>query len=367
MIARHGAVPITESALRARIRNRRVGALKSGGRIYTNPLNLVAAGLLPVDALSGSGGPSAEIDDAELHAWLNPDEARTEPNEESDGNRSRDETGGGGHRNEAEPSGDAGPVERALARGARPAERSARAARATERPIDRGPRRPWRSLSGKAVWRSSLVLVGSVIAAGAVVVAMVASAQSESGNAGVAPLDPVALAGPDFRPPAKLIDRAITRRDYDTALDLAALSGDAVLLVQTQRQAADALLARAERSRKRGALSGARRDVRTVRARFGDPRPSATQAVSARIARDERQARLERQRAKETALARSADATATQAPAATATRTTPQDSNSAAVQSATQTSSPQAGSGSRESPKSTRQRDADRPVDPGLF
>lgn len=71
MIARHGAAPISESALRARIRSRKIGAVRVGGRVYTNPLNLVTAGLLPVEVLSGTVG---EIDDAELHAWLNPEE-----------------------------------------------------------------------------------------------------------------------------------------------------------------------------------------------------------------------------------------------------------------------------------------------------
>lgn len=71
MIAWYGAAPTSESALRAQMRNRRIGAVTANGRLYTNPLDLLTAGLRPVAVLNGRVG---EIADAEPHAWLIPDE-----------------------------------------------------------------------------------------------------------------------------------------------------------------------------------------------------------------------------------------------------------------------------------------------------
>lgn len=112
MIAQHGTAPISESALRARIRNRKIGVVRVGGRVYTNPLNLVTAGLLPVEVLSGTVG---EIDDAELHAWLNPDEPASPSGGGLDFDQpSEPDDSGSPAPGPSNPEADAGPLERAL-------------------------------------------------------------------------------------------------------------------------------------------------------------------------------------------------------------------------------------------------------------
>lgn len=69
VIARFGARPVSESALRSRIRSRRLGVTKINGRLYTNPLNLATAGLVPLELLTDSEVPAA-IEDRDLHAWI---------------------------------------------------------------------------------------------------------------------------------------------------------------------------------------------------------------------------------------------------------------------------------------------------------
>jgi hypothetical protein len=314
LIAERGTAPITEAALRARIRARRVGVVRIGGRVYTNPLNLVTAGLLPVDALDGvSRVPRAEINDAELHAWLNPPGDETRPaepppasapqdaksrNADSDGEPPSERPSASS--NDEVESGAAGPLERALggSAAAEPFEVSPRSdglsscgsrPRAAEPGADTttGPSEDQRR-------RGLHRRVGALAAAALVIGGFVVSGADRGGAGSVAEIRGTSLASVDGALDRSLLeagDRASQRGDYDAAADFAAAAGDAEAADRWQRAAARIVLSRARRAASEGRVRQARQQLELARARYGNPLPARRRVVLASVSRAERAAR----------------------------------------------------------------------------
>ncbi|MDX8153371.1 hypothetical protein SK069_17365 [Patulibacter brassicae] len=300
LIAQRGSAPISEAALRARIRARRVGVVRIGGRVYTNPLNLVTAGLLPVEALDGvSRVPRAEIDDAELHAWLNPDEEprRARPSSEleategasaADGLEPTDSSASGGPSDHAAT---AGPLERTLRdASSSPADEEPEAPEAGDA-IDFRPARPSASHAGRGPHRALRAGVLVAIAVATIVLGTLAFQGVGDRSGAVAEVRGASLVGVERELERSLVSasaRAGARGDYDAALELAAAAGDERGVDRWRSAGAGVVLSRARRAVRDGHLRSARRHLQRARSRYGDPLPDRRRSVIASVTQAER-------------------------------------------------------------------------------
>jgi hypothetical protein len=299
LIAERGPAPISEAALRARVRARRVGVVRVGGRVYTNPLNLVTAGLLPVEALDGVAAvPRAEIDEAELQAWLNPpDESVSAEGEGSAGGprpegRERDVDASS---NAAAGARDvAGPLEQALSGGETRSDRAAAREALGGPEAASGARRG--DVAGESGERSRRPRAGLLVV---VLVALVVGVGIALGGRGGAPsavpqVQSASLVGVGWDLGETLAlagERAGDRGDYDAALELAAVAGNREAMERWRRAAAKVVLARARRAAGDGRVREARQHLRRLRVRYGDPLPGSRRMVLASVSRVERVAR----------------------------------------------------------------------------
>ncbi len=389
MIAKHSAAPISESALRARIRNRKIGVVRIGGRVYTNPLNLVTAGLLPIDVLSTKVQAAEEINDDELHAWLNPDPPTpTPPSDTAATAKPRGSEDGAGPRASVDPSAagssDApGPLERVLSSAAQPAKdavshvrppkptvRATNTERHGVRRIGHGrpPPRPTTEARQRPIRAFAPIGVMVAVIAGGLAVATASSPDPE-----VAALRPITLTAAFDRDAVRPgIEHAVARGDYDHALTLATFSGDDAAFENARRQAADTLLARAERARKHGRFVDARKHLKTAEVRYENPRPARATMVAERIDRAQRVAkRKARERRRAAAQTAAASRIPTGSPAAAPFTDAPVTSAAASSGPTPRVSSPSpsatTSSGPQPQPKPKPKRDPDKAVDPGLF
>lgn len=395
-IADYGPAPISESALRARIRARRIGAVRVGNRVYTNPLNLVTAGLLPIDVLNSTVSSSQEIDDQQLQEWLNPEEtAASTQRQVEDAPGSADgppkpavEASSCEPTNSGSP---VGPLERLLdpphghpidqdspaatssSNSATTVDDHANTARPT--PVrallarQEGRRRPcpWKRPGRTARLFASLTSL-AVIMAVAVVIAI---ADRGPANA-VTPLRPISLkVGGDGTAARLRIENAVGRGDYDRAVEVAALSGNGAALDQVRDRAAAVLLNRAERAVRRGQLSDARRTLDRARDKYGAAGKRVAD-INRRIGRAQRAAD-DRRRAAASATRRTAASTTNSSPtpavagsttAKPTASTSPETASRGSAAPTTQSRPSGSGGGSRSRDRGTS---SDKTTDPGLF
>lgn len=395
LIAQHGEKPISESALRSRAKTKRLGVSRVNGRIYTNPLNLASAGLIPIGVVTATVVPKA-IDDDELHAWLDapsgdrpldtpgplerlleqgPD---VEPPASGERERSRelgvperpkserrpeseprsgddvDETldeflGEQPHatnpprwpegRDESElqepqrPTGGEAPIEGS---GPAPSGAASREALAPVPPTRRAP----------ASRNLRLVAAAALATVIAMIVATTLPADESSAPPAPEASENAATATQlEQRRRAAAITDADQRGDYDSVMRLASFSGDQAAYDAAKSDATRALLSRARKALEDDKTKTARRYVRRAEKRYGDPDPTARRNVEARIRRAERSLRRARDKAdrarraqRALAAARRAAPIATPAPQPAATpapqRTTPAPATSSSNGSA---------------------------------
>lgn len=342
LIAQHGEKPISESALRSRAKTKRLGVSRVNGRIYTNPLNLASAGLIPIGVVTASVVPKT-IDDDELHAWLDSpiEDLRRDtpgPLERLLNDRPDVEPLGPGEpegstelgdaeqpTSEPRPGGDfedtlddfvgEGPPTPDPPRQSENVGESVReASRPTESDVpneDSGPASraaahrqtvapSSRSRHGSANSRLRLAAAVAIAAAIAVVVAITLPARESSGPQALqASTNAATEAQLEQRRRATAIADAGRRGDYDGAMRLASFSGDRAAYDAARSDATRTLLGRARRALADDKIKTARRYVHRAEKRYGDPDPSGRRSVEQRIRRAERAAERDRARAAE--------------------------------------------------------------------
>ncbi|MGE4426930.1 MAG: hypothetical protein AB7G37_10810 [Solirubrobacteraceae bacterium] len=297
LIATHGTAQISESGLRGRARNGRLGIARINGRIYTNPLNLVAAGLLPVDALDTTAPDRRpEIDDAELHAWLNPNDTTPSTDAPVGG-----PTGEPGPFGDEFPTGGAieddarGRLEHLLDEASAVTTRDLEASDAPPRQRrERLPPTPVPSGIRTSALRRMRAVLLTIAAVALTAGAAVGAGSTDERTGPIAQLRDVALVDTEraFESSALVAGkRAAKRGDYDGALELAAVAGDRQALARWQRNAATVVLRRARTAVADGELRLARQHLRDLQARYGNPLPGRRQTVKASVDRAERTAR----------------------------------------------------------------------------
>jgi len=345
LIAQHGEKPISESALRARAKTRRLGVSRVNGRIYTNPLNLASAGLIPIGVVTASVVPKT-INDDELHAWLGSSDTEASPSAPGPLERLLDD----------QPLADP-PSELPLAPssdvGANDAEGidtdATDASHSSEAPVvfddtlgaficddelrDDGPpaEAPEDSSSSADVQRSGLgcdttdgtdtpaartdggvrfrdqlpgrgrrptasrsARLTAVVRAFAVlavlVVIVIPSGGTRDPARTSASVDVAAAAKLERGRQAAAMVAAEERGDFDRVMQLASFAGDSSAYDEARSGAAEALLNRARSAIRRDRIRTAKRYVLRAERQYGDPDPAGRRSVEERIRRVERAA-----------------------------------------------------------------------------
>lgn len=357
LIAQHGEKPISESALRSRAKTKRLGVSRVNGRIYTNPLNLASAGLIPIGIVTATVVPKA-IDDNELHAWLGSsasekpvDEVgpleRLLDDEVPDSSRDgvADDPRGDGIADEATPSpADVAAFDDTLDDFLGAGEVDSGAAPASPRDTPGLPRstpacqpangpditeaahtetaptetrralnltRPDRDRTGHRRPRLIAAAV-SGIAAVLVAIAVLAGGAEPPHREQVVSRAAVAADAEERRQAVEITD-AEQRGDFDRVMRLASFTGNQSAYDAARSDATEALLDRARTALRDDRIKTARRYVRRVERGYGDPDPSGRRSVEQRIRRAERAAERDRARAAEARRAKRARAAARRA------------------------------------------------------
>lgn len=360
LIAQHGEKPISESALRSRAKTKRLGVSRVNGRIYTNPLNLASAGLIPIGVVTATVVPTA-IDDNELHAWLGSSASEKPVHEagplerllddevpDSCQDGVADDPRGAGVADEATPSpADVAAFDDTLDDFLGAGETDAGAAPASLRdtpgltrtasayqPAD-GPdiaetalttahqapglTRPKRGWAG---YRRPRLIAAAVfgIAAVLVAIAVLGGGAEPPRREQVVNRAAVAADAEERRQAVEIAD-AEQRGDFDRVMRLASFAGNQSAYNGARSDATEALLDRARAALRDDRIETARRYVRRVERGYGDPDPSGRRSVEHRIQRAERAAERDRARAAEARRAKRARAAARRAAPAPAPAT----------------------------------------------
>jgi len=365
LIAQHGEKPISESALRSRAKTKRLGVSRVNGRIYTNPLNLASAGLIPIGVVTASVVPKA-IDDDELHAWLGSSTSET-PNDEpgplerllvdeepgSSRNGVADDPRGAGVSGEATPApADVAAFDDTLNDFLGAGETDSGAASAsprdtpslsrttpthqpaggsemseashTEMATTRAQRAPGliRPDGGRTAHRRPRRIAVAVFGIAAVLLAtaVLGGGTEPPRREQVVSRAAVAANAEERRQAVEIAD-AEQRGDFDRVMRLASFTGNQSAYDAARSGATEALLDRARAALRDDRIKTARRYVRRVERGYGDPDPSGRRSVEQRIRRAERAAERERARAAEARRAKRARAAARRAAPAPAPAT----------------------------------------------
>lgn len=357
LIAQHGEKPISESALRSRAKTKRLGVSRVNGRIYTNPLNLASAGLIPIGVVTATVVPKT-IDDDELHAWLGSSASERPVDEpgplerlldDEVPDRSRDGVAdapcsAGGSDEEIPSQADFGAFDDTLddLRGPSEPDSGATSAPPRDTPVLPHAISAYGATTGPEVTESArtstvdaepkreLGLTHPVrirrkhrrprfVAAVVLGIAVILVAISVLGG-GTEPPRPEAVVNrvasavdAERRRQAVEIADAEQRGDFDRVMRLASFTGDRSAYDGARSDATEAVLDRARDALRDDRIKTARRYVRRVERRYGDPDPSGRRSVEQRIRRAERAAERDRARAAEARRAQRALAAARRA------------------------------------------------------
>lgn len=361
LIAQHGEKPISESALRSRAKTKRLGVSRVNGRIYTNPLNLASAGLIPIGVVTASVVPKA-IDDDELHAWLGSSASeevgpleRLLDDEAPDTSRDgvADDPRGVGVADETTPSPtdvyafddtlhdflEAGETDSGAApaslRGTPAPAHTTSAYQPTDgpdipeaAPTETAPTKAQRALGlsrpirDRTGHRRARLIAAAVCGIAAVLVAIgVLGGGTESPRREQVVNRAAIAADAEERRQAVEIANAEQRGDFDRVMRLASFTGNQSAYEAARSDATEALLDRARAALRADRFKTARRYVRRVERGYGDPDPSGRRSVEERIRRAERAAERDRARAAEARRAKRARAAARRAAPAPAPAT----------------------------------------------